>query len=190
VRRSLLGHPWCAFCVLLLHEQIRTAKCHLLPCMVKIVLRIRQPKLKTLAPCSLRLSATRQQYFFSQNKPATRNQPAVLFSRNKPAPPNRTGRRLSAGSRDGRWIIKLPASPHQVDSSIVFFLLYDPGSPATFSYRHPACVLGNSTTSQDVLLRVLINLPYYDTRKSPNAPRPTPSSLVINFPTCLSQVNS
>jgi hypothetical protein len=27
-----------------------------------------------------------QQYFFSQNKPATSNQPAVFFSQNKPAP--------------------------------------------------------------------------------------------------------
>jgi hypothetical protein len=35
--------------------------------------------------CSLGLSATSQQYFFSQNKSATSNQPAVLFSQNKPA---------------------------------------------------------------------------------------------------------
>jgi hypothetical protein len=35
-------------------------------------------------PCSFGLSATSQQYF-SQNKPATSNQPAVLFSQNKPA---------------------------------------------------------------------------------------------------------
>jgi hypothetical protein len=34
---------------------------------------------------SLGLSATRQQYFFSHNKSATSNQPAVLFSQNKPA---------------------------------------------------------------------------------------------------------
>jgi hypothetical protein len=36
-------------------------------------------------PCSLGLSATSHQYF-SQNKPATSNQPAVLFSQNKSAP--------------------------------------------------------------------------------------------------------
>jgi hypothetical protein len=41
--------------------------------------------------CSLGLSATSQQYFFSQNKPATTDQPAVLFSQNKLAPANRTG---------------------------------------------------------------------------------------------------
>jgi hypothetical protein len=37
-------------------------------------------------PCSFGLSATSQQYFFSQNKPAISNQPAVLFSQNKSAP--------------------------------------------------------------------------------------------------------
>jgi hypothetical protein len=37
-----------------------------------------------LTLCSLGLSATSQQYF-SQNKPATSNQSAVLFSQNKPA---------------------------------------------------------------------------------------------------------
>jgi hypothetical protein len=38
------------------------------------------------SPCSLGLSSTSQQYFFfSQNKPAISNQPAVLFSQNKPA---------------------------------------------------------------------------------------------------------
>jgi hypothetical protein len=40
----------------------------------------------TATPCSLGLSANSQQYFFSQNKPATSNQPEVLFSQNKPAP--------------------------------------------------------------------------------------------------------
>jgi hypothetical protein len=39
-----------------------------------------------MATCSLGLSATSQQYLFSQNKPATSDQPAVLFSQNKPAP--------------------------------------------------------------------------------------------------------
>jgi hypothetical protein len=37
-------------------------------------------------PCSFGLSATSQQYFFSQNKPDTSNQPALLFSQNKSAP--------------------------------------------------------------------------------------------------------
>jgi hypothetical protein len=35
--------------------------------------------------CSIGLSATNQQYFFSQNKPATSNQPIVFFSQNKSA---------------------------------------------------------------------------------------------------------
>jgi hypothetical protein len=39
-----------------------------------------------LSPCSFGLSATSQQYFFSQNKSAITNHPAVLFSQNKPAP--------------------------------------------------------------------------------------------------------
>jgi hypothetical protein len=42
-----------------------------------------------LAPCSLGLSATSQQYFSlrTNQPPATsQNQPAVLFSQNKPAP--------------------------------------------------------------------------------------------------------
>jgi hypothetical protein len=39
------------------------------------------------SPCSLGLSATRQQYFsLRTNSPTTSNQPAVLFFQNKPAP--------------------------------------------------------------------------------------------------------
>jgi hypothetical protein len=39
-----------------------------------------------MTPCSFALPATGQAVLFSQNKPATSNQPTVFFSQNKSAP--------------------------------------------------------------------------------------------------------
>jgi hypothetical protein len=69
-----------------------------------------------------------QQYFFSQNKPGTSNQPAVLFSQNKPAPaishqPNEQTASLICKQIKKPYIVDLLMVPYIVDLLMVGWVL-------------------------------------------------------------------